>query len=255
MQTSPPVTEIKKWLHRHNPLGCFATEDFEITDIDPRAWSGHFNYLITTRDKRFVLRSKGPEWGESTQGIFDEYRILKALEPYDIAPKVFYLSEDFFGEGMLFQEYMEGTIITTLPRNERLSAMMDAVRYIASINITPVTPGELPHGELLTSYAPSKREWRERIDYAMKHPPTHALAERIATLLPKAESMLDQFEDHLTHVLAQIHPAFVFISSHAGHCLKRASDYRFFNWEQVSFGDPSYSLAVFLASIKNEPDF
>ena len=39
--------------------------------------------------------------------------------------------------------------------------------------------------------------------------------------------------------------------AHAGHLLKTKDGFRFLNWEQVSFGDPSYTLAVFLASVQS----
>jgi hypothetical protein len=254
MQQSPPLPAIIEWLKEHNPLGRFG-ERFDMHDIDPKPWSGHFNYLITLPTERFVLRFKGPEWGEPTQGIIDEYRILKALEPHNVAPKAFYLAEDFFGEGMLLEEYMDGTILNELLRAGWREAMRDVAGYIAKLNTVPVTTSEIPHRELLTSYAFHKREWRERVDLALQHPPTRALAERIEALLPLAESMLDRFEERLDRALSKIPPSFVFISSHVGHCLKRKDDFRFFNWEQVSFGDPSYTLAVFLASIKNDSEF
>ena len=67
--------------------------------------------------------------------------------------------------------------------------------------------------------------------------------------------MLDEFEPALKLVIKKSGPAFIFESAHAGHLLKTKDGFRFLNWEQVSFGDPSYALAVFLASIQKRRDF
>jgi hypothetical protein len=259
MQTAPSIQEIKDWLIKNNPLGWF-DQDFDVADIDPKDYSGHFNYLVTPAKSKnasdVVLRFKGPEWGEPTQGVIDEFRILHALGPYNIAPKVFFLTErDFFGEAMLFEEYLNGEIINRLPEQEFVAQLPDVARYIGRINSVPTNNPEFPFREHLLSYAPHKEEWRHRVEIAKGHEPSRAMAEKIEHILPRAEAMLDQFEPVLARVLQQVPPAFVFISSHVGHCLKHANDLRFFNWEQVSYGDPSYTLAVFLASIRTRPDF
>ena len=255
MKKTPSVQEIRSWLISKNPLGHFDNTECNIENIDPRPWSGHFNYLITTSKFRAVLRFKGPEWGEPTQGITDEYNILKTLESYEIAPHAYYLDEQFFGEAVMLEEYMEGEIVNTLPYEIQQQLFPDIARYIAKINMTPVGRDRIPHYELFTSYEVTKKEWRSRLDTAHNHPPSRGLALQIESILPRAEAVLDRFEKRLTRVLAAVPPSLVFVSSHAGHCLKRTNDVRFFNWEQVSFGDPSYTLAVFLVSIKDQPNF
>src|SRR3989344_1872560 len=105
MQTSPPIREIKKWLIKENPLNLFES-NFSVRDIDPKTWSGHFDYLIETPEKKFVLRFKGPEWGE-TKGVTDEYNTLKKIKSYEVGPKVYYLTEHFFSEPMILEEYLE----------------------------------------------------------------------------------------------------------------------------------------------------
>ncbi len=67
--------------------------------------------------------------------------------------------------------------------------------------------------------------------------------------------MLDEFEERLQRVLKKDGPVFVFKSAHIGHCLRVGGGFRFLNWEKNAFGDPSFSLAVFLASIQKHPDF
>ena len=81
------------------------------------------------------------------------------------------------------------------------------------------------------------------------------LRQELFAFLPGIESILNKFEDRLQRVLKQVGNSFVFESAHLGHCLKTSAGFRFFNWEQVSYGDPSYTLAVFLTSIHERQDF
>ena len=74
-------------------------------------------------------------------------------------------------------------------------------------------------------------------------------------MLPKAEKMLDIFEKRLTNILSITGPIFSFESAHIGHCVRVSDGFRFFNWEKNVYGDPSYSLAVFLASVIEYPNF
>jgi len=59
MQKPPEITEIKRWLKENNPLGLFGG-DFSIMDIDPKPWSGHFNFLknlsFVSRDRNGAIR-------------------------------------------------------------------------------------------------------------------------------------------------------------------------------------------------------
>ena len=68
--------------------------------------------------------------------------------------------------------------------------------------------------------------------------------------------MLHAGEEALARVLKSHPPAFIFESAHVGHCMRlRRRGFRFVNWEKVSFGDPSFTLAVFLSSISERDDF
>src|SRR3989338_5900669 len=117
MKTPLPIEKIKEWLAKENPLNLFE-DNFSIKDIDPKAWSGHFDYLVETPKKKFVLRFKGPEWGK-TNGVIDECKTLKKIEQYEVGPKVYYLTENFFGEPMIFEEYLEGKLLGDFPVDEQ----------------------------------------------------------------------------------------------------------------------------------------
>lgn len=255
MQKPPSVSEIKKWLQENNPLGLFGG-DFAVSDIDPKPWSGHFNFLVDAGGKKLVIRFKGPEWGEPTSGITDEYEILKVVEKYDVGPKVHWLTENFFGEPALLEEYLDGATLNELPSEEQTEIFPELARFIAKINSMELPENILRKQEKILSYERHKQAWRERLKVIKENPRAKTWGERIEKeIIPKAEKMLDEFEERLRRVLENYGPVFVFKSAHAGHCLKVAGGFRFLNWEKNGFGDPSFSLAVFLASIQKHSNF
>ena len=131
MKKSPSIKIIKQWLIDKNPLNAFTHNiKLEIKDIDPKPWSGHFNFLITAEQQRFVLRFKGPEWGEPTKGVLDEYKILKFVEKYKIGPMAYYLNKNFFGEPVILEEYLEGKLLNKIS-GEKLK---NAAEYYLSSN-------------------------------------------------------------------------------------------------------------------------
>ena len=253
MKTSPPIKDIKKWLVKENPLNLFKN-NFSIIDMDPKEWSGHFNYLIETKDKKFVLRFKGPEWGE-TNGVIDEYKTLKKIEQYEVGPKVYFLTENFFGEPMIFEEYLEGKLLGDFPMDDQKKHFSEVAKFICKINSIPFEKSEFPFQEPMTSYTKSKNAWKTRIEFILDCKETKTYGQKLLAFLPSVESILNKFEDRLQRVLKQVDNFFVFESAHLGHCLKTSAGFRFFNWEQVSYGDPSYTLAVFLTSLHERPDF
>lgn len=255
MEKKPPtIEEIQEWLEKENPLGFFRDREFTIVDIDPKAWSGHFNFLVDVGGKKMVLRWKGPEWGEPVQGIVNEYRTLEAIGQYHVGPNVYDLIENFFGEPALLEEYLEGESLSAMPEQVQAQLYPDVARLICRINQIPVEVDRIPFRRAITSYEPVKKKWRSRLDVILENPYTKLAGEKIEELLPPADRMLDAFEPRLKRVLEQYGPAFIFESAHSGHCLRTADGVKFLNWENVSYGDPSYTLAVFLASIADWPD-
>ena len=253
MNKSPQIEEIKNWLAKENPLNLFEN-DFFITDIDPKEWSGHFDYLIEMPQKKFVLRFKGPEWGE-INGVIDEYKTLKKIEQFEVGPRVYFLTENFFGEPMIFEEYLEGKLLADFPVDEQKKYFPDVAKFIYKINSIPFKVNEFPFQEPMTSYTKSKNAWKTRIEFILDCKETKTCGQELLAFLPGVESILNKFEDRLQRVLNQVGNSFVFESAHLGHCFKTPAGFCFFNWEQVSYGDPSYTLAVFLTSLHERLDF
>ena len=133
METPPKITEIKEWILSHNPLGLAHGGTLSLKDIDPNPWSGHFNYLIAAGTKKCVLRFQGPEWG-TPAGVGDEYENLKAVQKHRVGPKVFYYADDFFGEPMMCEEYLDGKPLNRFSAHTQLRSFPAIGRMIAKIN-------------------------------------------------------------------------------------------------------------------------
>lgn len=255
MEKSPPVNAIKQWLIAENPLNVFQRKEIKIKDIDPKPWSGHFNYLVTVGRKKFVLRFRGPEWG-TERGIKDEFEILQAAGAHRVGPQAYWLGEGFFGEHVMLQEYLNGAIFPDLLRRKQDRLFPKVARFIAKINTMRFPKGVLSLEERLMSYLRHKETWRWRLETMLLERRSREVARRIEKLLPRAEELLHRFDKRLQRVLKKTKPAFIFESAHAGHLMRiHRGGFRFVNWEKVSFGDPSFSLAVFLASIQKRRDF
>lgn len=255
MKKSPKISEIKNWLIKNNPLDLFAGTEFTIKNIDPKPWSGHFNFLLVTQKQKFTLRFKGPEWGEPLQSIIDEYEILKTVENYKVGPEVYYLTRNFFNEPMLFEEYLIGIPLDKIMDKLQEKIFPSVAKFIAEINKIKLPERILNKQVQLFSYRDHKQTWRQRLKIILSNENTRPWGQKIIKIIPLAEEMLNKFEERLGRIMKNYGPVFIFRSAHIGHCLKTKDSLRFLNWEKNGFGDPGYSLAVFLASISKKPDF
>ncbi len=253
MHETPEISDIVEWLKIHRPLGLFS-DDFKIRDIDPKPWSGHFNYLVETGGSRMVLRFKGPEWG-GVDGVAKEYQILKFVENYQVGPKVFWETGDFFGESALLMEYIKGEMFEPLSFSADDQIWQDIAVFIANINKINFLPTDLPFEEPMTSFIKSKKAWKDRIAFILDCREAHVCGTELLSFLPAVESVLNKYDILLSKVLAGNNGAFIFESAHSSHLISSVNGFRFFNWEQVSYGDPSFTLAVFLSGLKERPDF
>ena len=254
---SPLTTEqIKNYLLTVKPIGIGQSGAVQVKDIDPKPWSGHFNYLVSDGDKKAVLRLKGPEWGEQSQGIIDEYKNLQATKDFKVAPRPLWLDkETIFGEAVLLEEYLDGTIYSKLTLEQQRGVWPEIVKLIVRINSIPASGLELPFRHEMISYLSHKEVWEKRLGVIASCEQCRQWHRKIIAILPQLKELLKKFQPRLERVLKETGPVFIFESAHGGHCIITPDGPRFLNWENVSRGDPSYTLAIFLASHISEPYF
>lgn len=250
---APAKGDIELYLKDKNPLE-FGAGQVKITDIDPEPFSGHFNYLIEGEGGRAVLRLKGPEWGSPIDGIENEYNVLKYVEKYDVAPgPLFFDREGLKGTPLMLMEFLDGKLFTELSEEDQKQLFSSIGAFIAEINSIPVDPDVLPFDYPLTSYMPHRDKWWKRVAEADMDSRLSSWCAKAKELLPHAEVVLERFEPSLQTVIDRGDSCFVFVSSHAQHLMVTEQGFRFLNWEGVRYGDPTFSLAVFLSSIADKP--
>jgi thiamine kinase-like enzyme len=106
--------KIKKYLKELPPslLGVPDTDSVEILDMLPGSYN--LNFRVRIHQKEFIFRINiEPQSGLSNQ-IEYEFRILKFLQNYRIAPKAYHfdISRQWFDYGVLIEEYLEGPYLT-----------------------------------------------------------------------------------------------------------------------------------------------
>lgn len=250
MEKPPKIEEIKEYIKKEKPLGV--SGDFEISDIDPKDPSGHWNFLIKHQDKKYVLRIIGNETPVVGDEIEKEYNILKYIEQYDVGPRVYHLDPNGFIEPVLFEEYLEGKLLTDFSENEQKKYFPVVAKLIAEINQISITENVEKYLEDKSSYSQNFKTWRERLDDISKDSRCDERRIEIENILPQAEKILkEKFEP----IIKKTSKVFIFESAHVGHCFITPEGPRFINWEQVACGDPSFTLTVFLASIERRSNF
>ena len=161
---------------------------------------------------------------------------------------------DFFGEPVVLEEYLVGRPLESLSETELKTLLPDVARFIARINGVSYTKHSFPFQKPMTSYGRNKDEFYERAAFVSRSAGGEKCGEMMVSLSRDIEKLLERFTPLLLRAVTTTN-AFIFESSHIGHCLAVDDGFRFFNWEQVSYGDPSYTLAVFLTSIHTRSYF
>ncbi|MBU4224052.1 phosphotransferase [Patescibacteria group bacterium] len=250
MWKAPKIKEIIEYIKIVQPLGI--KEDFKITDIDPKDPSGHWNFLIQHKDKKYVFRVIGNETPAQCNEIEKEYKMLKYVKPHGVAPEPYYFDKSGFIKPVLFEEYLEGKPFSDYSPDEQKKYFPEVVKLIAKINKIPIAEEIKPYLDNKSDYSVNIEKWHNKLNDISKDSRCDNLRKKIEELLPMAEKVL---HEKYQPILDKAPRVFVFESAHIGHCFVVKEILRFINWEEVAFGDPSFSLSVFLASIENRPDF
>jgi aminoglycoside phosphotransferase (APT) family kinase protein len=174
----------------------------------------------------------------------DEFRILKSIEAYEIAPKVFAFDDDGFSTSVLIEEYIDGVPFSNL--TEANDAQFDAaIDLFASVSDIKITSADFPSVCILTSYAPSMQNWKARLEeIANSSEEGRGVAKELGVIASRAGAVLDTHESLLRRAPAE----FIYNDVHKGNLfwLPQSGKAKFIDWQKVSFGDPSFMAALFV---------
>ncbi len=241
----PDIGEIKNFVTDRELLGFDKEKPLEVKDVDPKSPSGHWNFLLRQEGKEFVFRLVGDEKPIKGNEIEREFAILSHVAPYKVAPQPFYFSKTEFKEPFLIEEFLKGELFTQLDEKEQATQIPAVVSLLAKTSNMPVTEEIRTQLQPINSYKKAIDTWQRRLAEIEKAGQYETQLDQIKACMPGAKAKLIALEP----ILESAPETFVFKSPHAGHGIKTADGFRFLNWGEAGYGDPSYALAVFLLSL------
>lgn len=219
--------------------------------------TNHSNYRVKTTKDVYVARITHPQNILSYSSLPDEFTVLKLLEPYSVAPKVYMIDLEYFETPLLFEEYIDGNLMSSL-KNASQEDFLKCLLILKKISQTPINENHFPFKYTYTTYETNIHAWQIRL-------------EEIITVLGKDNSLIVEFEkffgmgaevlrkhDYLlkntprTFIYNDVHPGNIFITLNG--------EVKFIDWQKVSLGDPSFMVALFARRFstvwsKNEDEF
>lgn len=239
----PTIEEIQKYINIHDPL--------ELKGVQVRIVSKH-NHLIYRLEKDgrvYALRMINPESYRAREWIsmVEEYKLLKALEPTGLGPKVFLVDEEF-SPPFLIQELVEATCFNDLkPFSEE--HLRSTAYAIAELNSQAITPERFPFMNQYREKGYQKRElvWYFRLLETLRRTMTKDVLRWVVNIYPivkQTANILSGFEKLLPKKWS-----FHFDGAHCGNTYWRDGKVIFLDWQSISYrNDPTFTLVRFATS-------
>lgn len=228
-------------------------KNFRPRSIKYLGGGNHFNYKFKSGGKELVLRMSNP--GAVGVGkMFDvesEFKILMLVEKHHISPKPIALDKTGLGAPLLLESHVRGAPYAKFRKldNSKLKAALALIAKISRIKINP---------RLLKfkyrNYSVNIKNWNRRIKeiekIGKKYKETEKLASVLRVLSRRAAEILRANEG----VLLKTRPEFIYNDIHGENLfwVKKEKKAIFIDWQKVSWGDPSFMLAVFALALESK---
>jgi len=229
--------QIPEYLKNLPPqiLGVQKIENATILTMTPGAYN--LNYHVLIDDKKFIFRVNiQPQSGLSNQ-IEYEYQVMKYLQQYQIAPRVYHLdnSKTKFCFGILIEEHLEGPWVSLseedAPEIAALLAKLHALdpKAIRLITWTDPLMNTLELVQSDMQEYQSKRSAEQRVIKLAR-----AILEKIKPQLNAKRGLFQP--DSINHTDTAI-----------DNFLKTTQGLRLIDWEKPRYDDRSYDLGCFIS--------
>lgn len=240
----PTIEQIQEYLSKYNPL------DLSGASVSLISEHNHLHYRLEKDDKVYCLRMINPETyraGEWLQ-IPEEYTLLKYLENSGLGPKSYFVEPERFVLPLMIQEFVSDAVCFNDLKPLSQEHLVATAQAIALLNSQDIAPEKFPFRDTRYSYLTSVKTWRERLSVIKKSEQKDVLdwAERIEKVVDRAEKILEKFEP----LLEKASPVFNFDGAHCGNTYWKDNKVIFLDWQKVSYGDPAFTLARFLTSVR-----
>jgi len=247
MQKKPTIAQLKKYLRKYNPLNLSGAS-FKLVSAH-----NHIHYRLKKNEKTYCLRMINPENYRHKEWITmdEEFAILKALESTHLSPKPYYVDLKKFDIPLIIQEFISPIKCFNrieMPSKEQLQGVAKA---IALLNTQDITPSNFPFLEKYTHYTYSSSfiKWQKRLFSIEQSNQKDVLnwIRKIEKITSKAKTILEKSES----LLEETDYVFSFDAAHGGNTywIKKENKVVFLDWQKVSYGDPSFTLARFLVAM------
>ena len=162
---------LETWMRTHvdGYAGPLSVRKFAGGESNP-------TYLLTTPQKRYVLRRKPPgKLLPSAHAVDREYRVMSALGPTDVpVPRTYALCEDdsVIGTAFFVMDHVDGRIVwdktfLEVPRGERRGMFEAAARTLAKLHaVDPGAVGLSEYGKTTDYFARQIGRWTKQYDAA-----------------------------------------------------------------------------------------
>lgn len=235
------IQKIEKYIKEigAQKLGFNSVKDVSVKEINRGGYN--INYLVNIDNHKFVFRFNIDTYLDVENQTEYENEILKYLEKFDVAPKVFFIdtSKSFFEYDLLVEEFIENDKL--IFGNDFLQNFGKLVKKLHSI--------PLPQGGLLIKNTnPLVDQWnfiKGRIDFIKSGNFNENFLRFINSYIDKANKYVSNFSNLFENKDICLNHRDLVIEN----VLQTDKGLRLIDWQAIMADDPSYDLAFFTCDI------
>jgi len=228
--------KIKRYLRDLPPavLGIRNIDSVQILEMTPGSYN--FNYHVRVNQKHFIFRINIEQQSGLRNQIEYEFEVLKFLEDYRLAPKVYHFdnSQEVFDFDILIEDYLNGDHLSLED-----SDISNAVELLVQLHsLDPVNkPFVIWRDPLVDTYELARNDL---LGYESKKTADKKTVRLAKKLLAKTEAMVLNYR-HLFHADSLNHTDVV-----CDNFIKTPQGLRLIDWEKPRVDDCTYDICCFL---------
>jgi len=215
----------------------------DITTLNDGNSSNHLNYKVTTPEGIFLARVVKPDNHLSYANLSDEYTILKLIEEYDIGPRAIHIDLEYFDSPLLIEEFMDGTSASNIQKAPE-DLFNEIIALLTTTSNIDINFNKFPFKFTYTTYETNFKAWSIRMEEIKKALGSeNPVVKECESIIKPATEILKKKDS----LLRSSPREFVYNDVHRGNLFWLAKKHKamFIDWQKVSFGDPSFMIALF----------
>lgn len=233
--------KILEYLKQLNPskLGLISFDSVNIKEINRGGYN--INYLVNIDNHKFVFRFNIDTYLDVKNQTEYENEVLKYLEKFDIAPKVYFIdtSKNFFEYDLLVEEFIE---------NDKLQFGNDFLQNFGKL-VKKLHSIPLPQdGLLIKNTKPLVDQWnfiKGKIDFIKSGKFNENFLRFINLYIDKVDKYVSNFSNLFESGDICLNHRDLVIEN----VLQTSKGLRLIDWQAIMADDPSYDLAFFTFDI------